>query len=272
MLTFQGGFHGRTLATVAAGGQAKYAEGLGPPTPGFDPVPFGNIEALEAACNDETAAILIEPIQGESGVHALRAEDLAKIRALCDRQRLLLIFDEVQTGIGRTGHLFAYQRSGIGPDILASAKGLGNGFPVAACLATEAAAAGMTLGTHGSTFGGNPLAMAVATEVITIILADGFLDQVRSNSGLFRNGLEELVADHPTIFESVRGHGFLLGLKCILSHADVAEAARENGLLTVLAGDNVVRLLPPLNIERHEIEEGLARLRLTAKSLLAKQQ
>ncbi|MDB5524579.1 MAG: Acetylornithine aminotransferase [Rhizobium sp.] len=269
LLTFQGDFHGRTLATVAAGGQPKYLEGFGPPAPGFDSVPFGDIAALEAACTDDTAAVPIEPIQGKSGVHALSPADLARIRALCDRKGLLLIFDEVQTGVGRTGHLFAYQASGTTPDILASAKGLGNGFPVAACLAIEGVAPGMTPGTHGSTFGGNPLAMTIASEVLDIILADGFLDQVRANSVLLRNGLEELAADYPAVIESVRGVGFLLGLKCALPHREVADAALGHGLLTILAGDNVLRVLPPINIERSDIDEGLRRLRMTAHTLSA---
>ena len=267
LLTFEGGFHGRTLATIAAGGQPKYLEGFGLPVGGFDHVPFGDLEALEAACGVETAGILIEPIQGESGVRALPTESLVKIRALCDRHGLLLILDEVQTGIGRTGHLFAYQRTGITPDILASAKGLGNGFPVAACLATEAAAAGMTAGTHGSTFGGNPLAMTVASEVVDIVLRPGFLDQVRSSGERLNQGLEALAADFPTTFQGVRGEGLLLGLQCGRPVRDVARAAREYGLLTVVAGDDVLRILPPLNVSIEEIEESLKRLRSAALSL-----
>ncbi|HTJ91304.1 MAG TPA: aspartate aminotransferase family protein [Acidocella sp.] len=269
LLTFAGAFHGRTLATIAAGGQPKYLEGFGPPVDGFDPVPFGDIEALAAACSAKTAGILVEPIQGESGVHALPPESLVKIRALCDRHGLLLVLDEVQTGIGRSGHLFAYQKAGIAPDILASAKGLGNGFPVAACLATEAAAAGMTPGTHGSTFGGNPLAMAVASEVVDIVADAGFLEQVRSSGEQLRHGLKNLMAEFPEIFEEVRGEGLLIGIKCRPPVRDVAKAALEHGLLTVVAGDGVLRILPPLNVASHEIEQGLIRLRNAAVSLLA---
>ena len=265
--TFEGGFHGRTLATVAAGGQSKYLEGFGPPVAGFDPVPFGDIKRLEASCGPETAGILLEPIQGESGVRALSPQTLAAIRALCDRRGLLLIFDEVQTGIGRTGHLFAYQGAEVAPDILASAKGLGNGFPVAACLATEAAAAGMTPGTHGSTFGGNPLAMAVASEVLEIVLEPGFLEQVRVHGKRLRQGLEALATDFPDIFLEVRGEGLLLGLKCGRPVKDVAQAAREHCLLAITAGEDVLRILPPLNITLADIEEGLVRLRNTARAL-----
>jgi acetylornithine/N-succinyldiaminopimelate aminotransferase len=210
---------------------------------------------------------LIEPIQGESGVRALAAHVLADMRSVCDRHGILLLVDEVQTGVGRTGHLFAYQGMGIEPDILASAKGLGNGFPVAACLATEAAASGMTPGTHGSTFGGNPLAMVVASEVLDIVLFPGFLERVRSQGELLAKGLEALTAGFPDIFKAVRGEGLLLGLKCKQPVRDVARAVREEGLLTVVAGEDVLRILPPLNISIDEIDEGLARLRSAAHSL-----
>lgn len=264
LLTFEGGFHGRTLATIAAGAQPKYLEGFGPPVDGFDLVPFGDIEALEAACGPETAGILIEPIQGESGVRALSAEVLGRIRALCDRHGLLLILDEVQTGVGRMGHLFAYQATEVEPDILASAKDLGNGFPVAACLATEAAASGMIQGTHGSTFGGNPLAMAVASEVLDIILEPGFLEQVRSNGERLRGGVDALTADFPHLFEATRGEGLLLGFKCRQPVRNVAQAARDNGLLTVVAGNEVLRILPPLTITNAEVDEVVSRLRRAA--------
>lgn len=267
IVTMEGAFHGRTLATVAAGGRDKYLEGFGPPAPGFDVVPFGNIDALEATCGPETAAVLLEPIQGESGVRRLSSEDLQRVRDVCDKQGILLIFDEVQTGIGRTGRLFAYQDIGVVPDLLAAAKGLGNGFPVAACLATEAVAASMTPGTHGSTFGGNPLAMVIAHKVVEIIAKDEFLEDVRSRSARLFSGLEKVVAAYDDVFTEVRGQGFLLGLRCALPVEMVATAARANGLLTVLAGDNVVRLLPPINLSDAEIDEGLARLARVGQSL-----
>ena len=267
IVTMEGAFHGRTLATVAAGGRDKYLEGFGPPSPGFDVVPFADIDAVEAVCGAETAAILVEPIQGESGVRRLSSEELARLRAICDERKLLLIFDEVQTGIGRTGRLFAYQDADVQPDILAAAKGLGNGFPVAACLATEAVAAGMTPGTHGSTFGGNPLAMVIAHKVIEIIIKDGFLEDVRSRSARLFSGLEKVVAAYSDVFSEVRGQGFLLGLRCALPVEVVVTATRANGLLTVLAGDNVLRLLPPINLSDPEIDEGLARLTKVGQAL-----
>lgn len=266
IITFEGGFHGRTLATIAAGGRKEYLEGFGPPAEGFDVVPFGDIGAAEAACGEETAAIIVEPIQGESGVRRFSAEELLRIRDLCDRSGALLIFDEVQTGVGRAGHLFAYQGSGVTPDILAAAKGLGNGFPVAACLATERAASGMTPGTHGSTFGGNPLAMAIAAKVVEIVSEEAFLSGVRGRSALLRSHLESLVREHPQVFTEVRGEGFLLGLKCVPPVKLVATAARAAGLITVVAGDNVLRLLPPLTLSFDEIAEGAARLRQAART------
>lgn len=267
IVTFEGAFHGRTLATIAAGGREKYLEGFGPASPGFDVVPFGDFDALEAACVPETAAVLLEPIQGESGIRKVSAQDLARIRDLCDRRGALLIFDEVQTGIGRTGHLFAYQDTGIAPDILATAKGLGNGFPVAACLASEKAAAGMTLGTHGSTFGGNPLAMAIARKVVEIIADEAFLEEVRRRSARLFAGLEKLVAAYGDVFTEVRGQGLLLGLRCAVPVELVVTAARANGLLSVIAGDNVLRLLPPLILSAAEIEDGVARLQKAGRSL-----
>lgn len=267
IVTFEGGFHGRTLATVAAGGRKEYLEGFGPAVPGFDIVPFGDLAALEKACGDETAAILVEPIQGESGIRKISSSDLQQIRELCDRRGLLLIFDEVQTGIGRTGQLFAYQAAGVMPDLLASAKGLGNGFPVAACLAREEVAASMTLGTHGSTFGGNPLAMAIATRVVEIVADAAFLNGVREKGEKLRDRLEEIVAEYPDVFSEVRGEGLLLGLKCVPPVKSAVTAARANALLTVMAGDNVMRLLPPLILSGDEIGVGIGRLRRAAESL-----
>jgi acetylornithine/N-succinyldiaminopimelate aminotransferase len=267
IVTFDGGFHGRTLATVAAGGREKYLEGFGPPVAGFDLVSFGDLEGLEAACRVGTAAVLLEPIQGESGIRRLSAQELEKVRDLCDRYGVLLIFDEVQTGLGRTGQFFAYQGAGVVPDILAAAKGLGNGFPVAACLATEQVAAAMTPGMHGSTFGGNPLAMAIASKVVRIVANAAFLSEVRRKSERLRIGLEALIAEYPGVFSELRGDGLLLGLRCVPPVAIAVSAARANGLLSVTAGDNVLRLLPPLIISDSEIEEGLARLRRTGRAL-----
>ena len=267
IVTFEGGFHGRTLATIAAGGRKKYLEGFGPPMVGFDIVPFGDLNALAAACTAETAAVLLEPIQGESGVRTMSVDALREVRRICDRHGALLILDEVQTGVGRTGRLFAYQGTGVTPDILAAAKGLGNGIPVAACLATEKAAAGMTPGTHGSTFGGNPLAMAVARKVIEIISGESFLAEVRRKGDLLRTGLEALVVDYPGAFAEVRGDGLLLGVKCVPPLEMVVSAARAHRLLAVAAGDNVLRILPPLIISDEEIELGLVRLRRTAQAL-----
>jgi acetylornithine/N-succinyldiaminopimelate aminotransferase len=269
IVTFEGGFHGRTLATIAAGGRKKYLEGFGPPMAGFDIVPFGDLNALAAACTAETAAVLLEPIQGESGVRMMSIDELKAVRHICDRQGVLLILDEVQTGVGRTGRLFAYQGAGAAPDILAAAKGLGNGIPVAACLATEKAAAGMTQGTHGSTFGGNPLSMAVAQKVIEVISDEHFLGEVRRKSDLLRTGLEALVADYPGAFTEVRGDGLLLGVKCASAVETAVSAALGHGLLTVAAGDNVLRILPPLIVSDEDIAFGLERLRRIAQALLS---
>lgn len=260
LITFEGAFHGRTLATIAAGGQAKYLEGFGPKMEGFDQVPFGDRKALEAAITPETAGILIEPIQGEGGVRAVPVEDLRYLRELCDKHGLLLVLDEVQTGVGRTGKLFAHEWAGITPDIMAIAKGIGGGFPVGACLATEAAAKGMVAGTHGSTYGGNPLATAVAGAVLDTIAEPAFLEQVRETARDLSQRLAELKASHPDIIEDIRGQGLLIGIKCKVPNTELVAAGRDAGILTVGAGDNVVRLLPPLNIGPEEIREAYARL------------
>ncbi len=270
ILTFEGAFHGRTLATLAAGGQQKYLEGFGPKVEGFDQVPFGDHEALKAAIGPETAAILIEPIQGEGGVRPVPAVCLKGLRELCDEHGILLIFDEVQTGVGRTGKLFAYEWSGVTPDILAAAKGLGGGFPVGACLATEQAAAGMTAGSHGTTFGGNPLAMAVGNAVLDVVLEPGFLDHVRHVGLRLKQGLAEVLDSHGSVFEAVRGEGLLIGLKCKLPPAEVAAAFRGERLLAIGAGDNVVRLLPPLIIGDDEVREAVTRIHRAAQIIEAK--
>jgi len=267
VVTFEGAFHGRTLATIAAGGQAKYLEGFGPKAPGFDQVPAGDLEALKQVIGPQTAAIAIEPIQGEGGVREVPAEFLRQLRKICDDEGLLLIFDEIQTGVGRTGKLFAHEWSGVNPDIMAIAKGIGGGFPVGACLATAEASAGMVPGTHGTTFGGNPLAMAVGNAVLDVILADEFLDAVKSKGLSFKQKLAGLVDNHPKVLSDVRGTGLMLGLKCVVPVAELVSMAREHGLLAVPAGDNVVRIMPPLTISEEEISEAVGRLEAAAQSL-----
>ena len=270
IITFEGAFHGRTLATIAAGGQAKYLEGFGPKVEGFDQVPFDDDDALMAAIGDATAGILIEPVQGEGGIRPVSHARLRRLRELCDRRGLLLVFDEVQCGIGRTGKLFAHEWAGIAPDIMAIAKGIGGGFPMGACLATEDAAQGMTAGTHGSTFGGNPLAMAVGNAVLDVVLADGFLDRVKQSGILLRQKLAQLKDEHPEIIDEVRGDGLMIGLKCKVPNTDVIAACQDQRLLTIGAGDNVVRLLPPLIATADDISEGVARIDRACRALAKK--
>ncbi|MGX7705862.1 acetylornithine transaminase [Methylobacterium sp. Gmos1] len=260
IITFEGAFHGRTLATIAAGGQQKYIDGFGPKVDGFDQVPFGDLEALKAAITPETAALMIEPIQGEGGLRVVSHEWLRTLRSLCDEHGLMLIMDEVQTGIGRTGKLFAHEWSGVTPDILSSAKGLGGGFPVGACLATSEAARGMTVGTHGTTFGGNPLAMAVGNAVLDVILAPGFLEHVRQTGLLLKQRLASLKDRHPDIIDEIRGEGLMTGLRLVVTNTEFAAAARDEHLLVIPAGDNVVRLLPPLIIGEAEVGAALDKL------------
>ena len=260
ILTFEGAFHGRTLATLAAGGQAKYLEGFGPKVQGFDQIPLGDLEAVEAAIGPQSAAIMIEPIQGEGGVRVVPAAFLRGLRAICDQHRLLLIFDEVQTGVGRTGRFFAYEYSGIHPDILTAAKGIGGGFPLGVCMATADAAKGLTAGVHGTTFGGNPLAMAIGNAVLDIVLAPGFIENVARLGLLARQQLAELKDRHPHVIEEVRGEGLMIGLKLKVPAAGFAALARNHRLLTIPAGDAVVRLLPPLVISDDELSEGVRRL------------
>ena len=258
IITFEGAFHGRTLATLAAGGQQKYLEGFGPVAEGFDQVPFADFEAVKHKLAPETAAILIEPIQAEGGVRVVPPQVLKALRGLCDQHGVLLVLDEVQTGIGRTGELFAYQRAGIEPDVMAIAKAIGGGFPLGACLATAEAAKGMTPGTHGSTFGGNPLAMAAGNAVLDVVLAPGFLDRVRRTAILFKQRLAELKDRHPAVIAEVRGEGLLLGLRAVTPSAELVDELRAEKLLTAAAGENVVRLLPPLIIGQAEITEAVA--------------
>lgn len=269
IITFEGAFHGRTLATLAAGGQKKYLDGFGPVVEGFDQVPFADLEATKQIIGPATAAILIEPIQGEGGVRVASNGFLRGLRELCDRHGLILVFDEVQTGVGRTGDLFAYQHTGVTPDVMAVAKGLGGGFPLGACLASAAAAKGMTAGTHGSTFGGNPLAMAVGNAVLDVVLAPGFLDRVRKNALLFKQRLAEIKDRHPSVIGELRGEGLLLGLRALGPNGDFVDALRAEKLLAVAAGDNVVRMLPPLIIEETEIAEAIGRIDRAATRLAA---
>jgi len=267
IITVEGAFHGRTLATIAAGGQAKYLEGFGPKAPGFKQVPFGDLEAMKAAVDSETAAILVEPLQGEGGIRELPVGWLTELRALCDDNGILLMLDEVQCGVGRTGRLFAHEWTSITPDIMAVAKGIGGGFPFGACLATEEAAKGMTPGTHGTTYGGNPLAMAVGNAVLDVILSDGFLEHVRDVSLVFAQGLAAIADEYPDVIEEVRGSGLMLGVKCKGPNAALLAAMRDRHLLGVPAGDNVVRLLPPLIVTADEAREGLRRLEAAAAEL-----
>jgi acetylornithine/N-succinyldiaminopimelate aminotransferase len=266
-ITFEGAFHGRTLATLAAGGQKKYLEGFGPVVEGFDQIEAGDIDAVKAAVTPETGAILIEPIQAEGGVRVIAPAFLRALRELCDERGLLLIFDEVQTGMGRTGALFAYQRTGVTPDILSSAKGIGGGFPLGACLATAEAGKGMTAGTHGSTFGGNPMAMAMGNAVLDVVLAPGFLDHVNQMALLLKQRLAEIRDRFPDVIAEVRGEGLLMGLRAEVPAGALVDALRDENMITVAAGDNVVRLLPPLVISEAEIGEAVARIGRAAERL-----
>jgi acetylornithine/N-succinyldiaminopimelate aminotransferase len=260
IITFEGAFHGRTLATIAAGNQEKHLKGFGPKVDGFDQVPVGDLEALRAAITHETAALLIEPIQGEGGVRPVGWPFLRALRQIADEHGLLLVLDEVQTGVGRTGKFFAHEWAGIEPDIMGIAKGIGGGFPVGACLATEKAASGMTAGSHGSTFGGNPLAMAVANAVLDIATKAEFLGHVQEMSLLFKQRLAEIIDRHPRIITDIRGEGLMLGLKCKVPSTDVSSTLFAEKLLTVSAGDNVVRLLPPLIVTEAEIKEACEKI------------
>jgi acetylornithine/N-succinyldiaminopimelate aminotransferase len=260
IITFEGAFHGRTLATLAAGGQKKYLEGFGPPVAGFDQVPFGDLKAVKEAIGPETAAILIEPIQGEGGVRVVPTPFLRALRELCDRNGLVLVFDEVQTGVGRTGNFFAHQRCGVTPDVMGIAKAIGGGFPLGACLTTAEAGKGMTAGTHGSTFGANPLAMSVSNAVLDVVLAPGFLENVQHSAILFRQRLAEIRDRHSSVVAEVRGEGLLLGLVAVGPNNELVDALRAEKLLAAAAGDNVVRMLPPLIIGEPEIAEAVDRI------------
>ena len=267
LITFEGAFHGRTLATIAAGGKAKYMEGFAPDADGFDQVAFNDLDAAEAAIGPQTAGFLIEPVQGEGGIRVAQPAFLRGLRALCDQHGLLLILDEVQCGIGRTGRLFACENAGVEPDIMAIAKAIGGGFPLGACLATEAAASGMTPGTHGSTYGGNPLAMAVGNAVLDEVLAPEFLPHVRELGKHLRQKLARMVDEHPRILAGLRGEGLMLGLECHVFNTDLVKTMMDEGLLAIAAGDNVVRLLPPLNITDKDIDDAIERIGLACHQL-----
>ena len=264
IITFEGAFHGRSTGAIAAAGSEKMTKGFGPLMPGFLQLKWPNSEAdhdaIRSAITDKTCAVLIEPVQGEGGIRIVPDQCLKGLRDLCDSTGTLLIFDEVQCGMGRSGKLFAHEWSGITPDIMMVAKGIGGGFPLGAVLATEDAASGMVAGTHGSTYGGNPLACAVGSKVMEIISDDAFLSEVNRKAALFRQGLESLVASHPESFEAVRGAGLILGLKCKTTNTDIVKAGYAVGLLTVPAADNVIRLLPALNIPDADIATALSLL------------
>ena len=272
LITFEGAFHGRTLATIAAGGTPKYLEGFGPKADGFDQVPYGDFEAVVRTTGPATAGILVEPIQGEVGIRVPPAGFLRRLREFCDSRGLLLVFDEVQTGMGRTGRLFAYEELGFSPDIMAIGKGLGGGFPVGACLATERAAKGMTAGSHGSTFGGNPLAMAAGNATLDLVLEPGFLDRVRNISGRMQQHLAMLLAEHPKVIAEIRGRGLLLGLKLHVPAAAFIARLRNNRVLAVGATENVARLLPPLNINEAHVQEAVQAIAETCRTFEAERE
>ena len=269
IITYDGSFHGRSSAGIAAAGSEKMTKGFGPLLPGFVHLPWNDHDATAAAITDTTAAILIEPVQGEGGIRPLPDQCLKGLRDLCDEHGLLLILDEVQCGMGRTGRLFAHEWAGIEPDIMMVAKGIGGGFPLGAVLATENAASGMTAGTHGSTYGDNPLSCAVGSAVMDHVSDPAFLAEVNRKAGLLRQKLEGLVAAHPDAFAEVRGSGLMLGLKCACTNIDVVNAGYDNLVITVPAADNVIRLLPALNISDADITEAIARLDQTASQIEA---
>ncbi len=268
VITCTGAFHGRSLATLAAGGNEKYLKGYDPPTEGFDQVPFGNLNEMRAAIRPDTAAILVEPIQGEGGVRPATMEYLRALRQICDEFGLLLVYDEVQSGMGRTGKLFAHEWAGTAaPDVMCLAKGLGSGFPIGACLATEKAAKGMTAGSHGTTFGGNPLAMAAGNAVLDVMLEPGFLERVHKSGQFFQKRLEGIARRFPAAVAALRGQGLMQGLKCAVPNGTMVDALRAEGLLTVAAADNVVRVYPPLIASEAELEQGCAMIERVAERL-----
>ncbi len=268
VICFEGAFHGRTLAMLSATGNAKYLQGFGPPVDGFDHVPFNNLNALRAAIGPETAGILVEPVQGEGGIRPASLQFLRDLRATCDEFGLLLGLDEIQSGMGRTGKLFAHEWAGMTPDVMSAAKGIAGGFPMGAILATERVARHMTAGTHGSTFGGNPLACAAGNAVLEVMLAPGFLAEVEHTGRRLWRDLERLVADYPEVFSEVRGAGLILGLKCVPSQAEVVAACLAEGLLAITAGENVLRLVPPLIVREAECTAAMEMLARAARRCL----
>lgn len=270
VITFEGAFHGRTLATIAAGGKAQYLEGFGPAVDGFDQVPFGDVEAVKAAITEETAAILIEPVQGEGGIRPADNSFLKALRQICDENGLLLVLDEVQSGVGRTGKLFAHEWAEVEPDIMAVAKGIGGGFPMGACLATQKAGSGMTAGVHGTTFGGNPLAMAVGNAVLDVVLGEGFLENVLQRGVRLKQKLAGLADEFPDIIEEVRGVGLMMGLKCKVPNADMIQATFDQKLLLIPAGENVVRIIPPLIINDDDLNEAVGKIEAACLQLRQK--
>ena len=267
VITFDDCFHGRTLATIAATGTEKILDGFGPKVDGFDHVAVGDMDALNAAIGPATAAIMIEPIQAEGGVLVVDDEVMRQIRQVCDDNGLLMIVDEVQTGMGRTGRLLAHEWSGVRPDVATLGKGIGGGFPIGACIATSDAAKGMVAGTHGSTYGGNPLAAAAGNAVLDVILADGFIENVERLGDVLRSRLEDLCQRNDAVVEGVRGRGLLVGIKCKFPNMDLVTAMREKGVLVPPAGDNVLRMLPPLNIEGRHIDDAIAALEDVCREL-----
>ena len=265
LITFSNAFHGRTMATISATNQEKLRDGFAPLLPGFKVVEFDNLDAALAAVDENTAGFLLEPIQGEGGIRPASHEFISGLRAVCDEKDLMLVFDEVQCGVARTGTLYAYEQYGITPDIMATAKGIGGGFPMGACLATEKAAAGMVIGTHGSTYGGNPLAMAAGQAVFDVVANDEFLAHVRRMGERLRGALEQMIPNHDHLFESVRGMGLMLGLKMKTDSRAFVTYLRDHGLLTVAAGDNVMRILPPLVIEEAHVTEFVEKLSEAAR-------
>ncbi|WP_417831293.1 aspartate aminotransferase family protein [Terasakiella sp.] len=270
ILTFSGAFHGRTMATLSAGKQAKHCDGFGPMLDGFDQVAFNDLDAARAAITEETAAVHVEPVQGEGGMRPADIAFLQGLRQLCDEHGILLMMDEVQTGVGRTGKLFAHEWAGITPDVMAIAKGIGGGFPVGACIATAEAASGMAPGAHGSTYGGNPLAMAATNAVLDVVLEDGFLNRVAQTGEYLQKRMDDVVAKYPQIVKGARGLGLMVGFECVVPNTDLVAQCFNNGLLAVPAGDNVMRLLPPLVVQEEHIEAAIAIIERSCKELSEK--
>lgn len=270
ILTFSGAFHGRTMATLSAGKQAKHCDGFGPMLDGFDQVAFNDLDAARAAITDETAAIHVEPVQGEGGMRPADMAFLKGLRQLCDEHGILFMMDEVQTGVGRTGKLFAHEWAGITPDVMAIAKGIGGGFPVGACIATAEAASGMAPGAHGSTYGGNPLAMAATNAVLDVVLEDGFLNRVAQMGEYLQKRMDDVVVKYPQIVKGARGLGLMVGFECVVPNTDLVAQCFNNGLLAVPAGDNVMRLLPPLVVQEEHIEAAIAIIERSCKELSEK--